>query len=368
MTGSAHRTPTLRLLIAPDSYGDTLTAVEAAAAIAAGWNRVRPGDHLIVAPQSDGGPGFVDVLAGRAGERRVLQVCGPLTEDVRAEWVLDPPSATAYLECAQACGLALLGGPPTPATALAAHSRGVGRLIAAALDAGAARIVVGLGGSASTDGGRGLIEELGGLDTARRRFAGVELIAACDVEHPLLGPWGAARVFGPQKGADPETVAALEARLTQWAGELDAAAGRPVSAESGAGAAGGIGAALLALGGRCESGASIIAQHTELAGDLAVVDLVITGEGKFDDQSLRGKVVGALAAAARSAQVPVVVLAGQVTLDEPAFHSAGILAACAVSDYAGSVRLALADAANQLMGLAAQVAARLGNSGTTRYL
>jgi glycerate kinase len=368
MTGSAHRTPTMRMLIAPDSYGDTLTAVEAAAAIAAGWKRVRPGDQLIVAPQSDGGPGFVDVLGARIGERRALRVCGPLTGDVRAEWVLDPASATAYLECAQACGLALLGGPPTPATAFAAHSRGVGRLIAAALDAGAVRIVVGLGGSASTDGGRGLIEELGGLDTARRRLAGAELIAACDVEHPLLGPGGAARVFGPQKGADPDTVAALEERLTPWAAELDAAAGRPVSAESGAGAAGGIGAALLALGGRCESGASIIAEHTELAGDLAVVDLVVTGEGKFDDQSLRGKVVGALAAAARSARVPVVVLAGQVTLDEAACQSAGILAACAVSDYAGSVRLALADAANQLMGLAAQVAARLGNSGTTRYL
>ena len=186
-----------------------------------------------------------------------------------------------------------------------------------------------LGGSASTDGGRGLIEELGGLDTARRRLAGVELIAACDVEYPLLGPWGAARVFGPQKGADPATVAALEDRLARWAGELDAAAGRPVSAESGAGAAGGIGAALLALGGRCESGASIIAEHTGLAADLAAVDLVITGEGKFDEQSLRGKVVGALAAAARPAQVPVVVLAGQVTAGR-ADHStsAGILAAC----------------------------------------
>src|ERR1700735_431101 len=111
MTGSAHRTPTLRMLIAPDSYGDTLTAVEAAAAIAAGWDRARPGDHPIGAPQCAGGPGFVAVLAGRLGERRVLQVCGPLTEDVRAEWVLDAPSATAYLECAQACGLALLGGP-----------------------------------------------------------------------------------------------------------------------------------------------------------------------------------------------------------------------------------------------------------------
>ena len=368
MSESAQRMPTLRMLIAPDSYGDSLTAVEAAAAIAAGWNRVRPADHLVVAPQSDGGPGFVDVLARRLGERRHLLVRGPLTDDVRAEWLLDPASATAYLECAQACGLALLGGPPTPQTALTAHSRGVGRLIAAAVDAGAARIVVGLGGSSSTDGGRGLIDELGGLDAGRRLLAGVELIAACDVEYPLTGPWGAARVFGPQKGADPVTVVALEQRLAQWGDELDATVGRPVSAESGAGAAGGIGAALLALGGRCESGASIIAEHTDLAGDLAAIDLVVTGEGKFDDQSLRGKVVGALAAAARSSQKPVVVLAGQVTVDEPAFHSAGILAAFAVADYAGSVRLAMADAANQLMGLASQIAARLGNSGATRYL
>jgi glycerate kinase len=368
MSESVQRMPTLRMLIAPDSYGDSLTAVEAAAAIAAGWNRVRPGDHLVVAPQSDGGPGFVDVLARRLGERRHLLVRGPLTDDVQAEWLLDPASATAYLECAQACGLALLGGTPTPQTALTAHSRGVGQLIAAAVGAGAARIVVGLGGSSSTDGGRGLIDELGGLDAGRRLLAGVELIAACDVEYPLTGPWGAARVFGPQKGADPVTVVALEERLAQWGDELDATVGRPVSAESGAGAAGGIGAALLALGGRCESGASIIAEHTDLAGDLAAIDLVVTGEGKFDDQSLRGKVVGALAAAARSSQKPVVVLAGQVTVDEPAFHSAGILAAFAVADYAGSVRLAMADAANQLMGLASQIAARLGNSGATRYL
>ncbi|WP_390888005.1 glycerate kinase family protein [Candidatus Mycobacterium wuenschmannii] len=355
----------MRLLIAPDSFGDTLTAVQAAAAIAAGWNRVRPGDRIIVAPQSDGGPGFVDVLAGRLGERRQTRVRGPLADDVSAEWVLDPASRTAYLEVAQACGLDLLGGPATPQTALAAHSRGVGQLIAAALEAGAARIVVGLGGSACTDGGRGLIDALGGLPAARQLLDGVELIAACDVEHPLLGPWGAARVFGPQKGADAATVAALDEGLERWAAELDAAAGRPISIEKGAGAAGGIGAALLTLGGRCESGASIIAAHTGLAADLAAVDLVITGEGKFDEQSLRGKVVGALA---RSSPVPVVVLAGQVELDEATFQAAGILGAAGVSDHAGSVRLAQADAANQLMGLASDVAARLGNSGATRYL
>jgi glycerate kinase len=358
--------PTLRVLVAPDCYGDSLTAVQAAAAIAAGWNRVRPGDQFTIAPQSDGGPGFVEVLAS-LGEYRRLQVWGPLDDQVEADWVLDPESATAYLECGQACGLARLGGPPTPATALAADSRGVGQLIVAALRAGATRIVVGLGGTASTDGGRGLIDELDGLAAARRRLAGVELIAASDVEYPLLGPWGAARIFGPQKGADSATVAALEQRLTQWAGELDTAAGRTVSAESGAGAAGGIGAALLALGGRSESGAAIIAEHTRLAEHIAAADLVITGEGRFDDQSLHGKVVGALAAAARPRQVPVVVLAGQVSLDDRALRSAGILAAYAIADYAGSARLALVDAANQLMGLASQVAAQLGNSGTTRY-
>lgn len=357
----------LRVLVAPDSYGDSLSAVEAAAAIAAGWNRSRPGDQFTIAPQSDGGPGFVAVLAARLGELRRLRVSGPLDTEVDADWVFDPDSATAYLECAQACGLGLLGGPPTPQTALAAHSRGVGQLILAALQAGAVRIVVGLGGSASSDGGRGLVDELGGLDTGRRRLAEVELIAACDVEYPLLGPWGAARVFGPQKGADAAAVAELEERLRWWAGKLDTAAGRTVSAEAGAGAAGGIGAALLALGGRCTSGAAIVAEHTHLADDIAAADLIVTGEGRFDVQSLHGKVVGALAAAAQSRRIPVLVLAGQVGLDESARRSAGILAAFAIADYAGSVGLALADAANQLMGLAAAVAARLGNSQPTRY-
>jgi glycerate kinase len=357
----------LRVLVAPDCYGDSLTAVEAAAAIVTGWNRARPADQFIIAPQSDGGPGFVDVLASRLGQRRHDEVSGPLDDDVRAEWVLDPESATAYLECAQACGLARLGCPPTPHTALSAHSRGVGQLIDAAVRAGAARIVVGLGGTASTDGGRGMVDELGGLRAGRQRLAGVELIAASDVEYPLLGPWGAAAIFGPQKGADPATVAVLEQRLTEWAGELDAAAGKPVSAQAGAGAAGGIGAALLALGGRCESGASMIAAYTRLADDIAAADLVITGEGRFDDQSLHGKVVGALVAAARPRQVPIVVMAGQVALDRQALRSEGILAAYAIADYAGSVGLALADAANQLMGLASYVAARLGNSGSTRY-
>jgi glycerate 2-kinase len=359
--------PTMLVLVAPDCYGDSLSATEAAAVIATGWGRSRPADRFLIAPQSDGGPGFVEVLANRLGEKRHLRVHGPLDSQVDAAWVFDAGSSTAYLECAQACGLALLDGPPTPETALRAHSRGVGQLIAEALDNGALRIVVGLGGSACTDGGHGMITELGGLATARDRLGGVELIAASDVEYPLLGPWGASRVFGPQKGADTATVAALEVRLEAWAIELDEAAGRDVSAEPGAGAAGGIGAGLLALGGRVESGAAIIAEHTRLADDLEAADLIVTGEGRFDEQSLHGKVVGELAAAAGPLGIPVVVLAGQVSLDKSATRMAGIMSALSIADYAGSVRLAQADAANQLMGLASEVAARLGNPRSARY-
>lgn len=349
------------ILIAPDCFGDSLTAVQAAESIAEGWRRARPQDVLTLAPQSDGGPGFVEVLASRLGEVRTTTVSGPLDADVDARWVLDTrPPVTAYLECAQACGLALLGGPPSVRTSLDAHSRGVGELIAAAHAAGARRIAVGLGGSGCTDGGRGMVEALGGLAAARDLLADVELIVASDVEHPLLGPTGAAAVFGPQKGADPQTVAVLEARLTAWARELNAAAGRDIRDEPGAGAAGGIGAALLALGGRRESGAAIIAEHTALDADIAAADLVITGEGRFDDQSLHGKVVSALAAGAGPRHIPVLVLAGQVTLDRATLQAAGIASAHSVSDHAGSVQRAIEDAANQLAGLACEVAAGWG--------
>ncbi|WP_020103563.1 glycerate kinase [Mycobacterium sp. 360MFTsu5.1] len=353
----------MRVLVAPDCYGDSLTAVEAAAAIAAGWTVARPADTLVLAPQSDGGPGFVDVLAERLGGLRTATVRGPLDRDVTAHWVLHQD--TAYIECAQACGLALLGGPPTVRTALDATSFGVGQLVDAALTAGAQKVVVGLGGSSCTDGGLGLVAALGGLTPACQRLAGVEVIVASDVEHPLLGPMGAAAVFGPQKGADPATVELLEQRLTAWARELESVAGRDVAVEPGAGAAGGLGAALLALGGRRESGATVIATHTGLAADLAAADLVITGEGRFDDQSLHGKVISALVGQAGG--TPVLVLAGQVTLDPSALADAGIEAAYSITDHAGSVELAMSDAANQLTGLATGVAAELGNNGPTRY-
>lgn len=354
-------TPGLRVLIAPDCFGDSLTAVQAAGAIAGGWGRSRPGDTLVILPLSDGGPGFLDVLTSRHPDwqRRRVRVSGPLRSQVDAEWVFDPANSTAYIESAQACGLSLLGGPPTVGTAVDAHSAGVGQILAAAVTGGAHRVVIGLGGSACTDGGRGMIEALGGIEAARRRLAGVELIAATDVENPLLGGFGAARVFGPQKGADADTVALLESRLTEWAAELQGAVGFAVAELAGAGAAGGLGAALLALGGRRASGAALIAEHTGAKAEFARCDLVVTGEGKLDGQSLQGKVVGALAALAAGRRVPVLVLAGQVDLTEPACEAAGITAALALSEYAGSVQRAMAEAEEQLRGLAARTAAEL---------
>ncbi|MFT4126358.1 MAG: glycerate kinase [Gordonia sp. (in: high G+C Gram-positive bacteria)] len=350
----------MRVLIAPDSFGNTLTAVQAAAAIAAGWQHARPGDEVVAAPQSDGGPGFVDVLASRFGQVRTARVGGPLGAAVTATWLFDnrdPGRPVAYLECAQAAGLHQLGGEPTPRTALSADTTGVGQLLDAALAAGAASIVVGLGGSATTDGGRGLVDALGGSTEAVRRCRGVEIIAASDVENPLLGPLGAAAVFGPQKGADPDTVGRLDQRLTEWNRVLTEMAGRDVSGDDGAGAAGGLGAALLALGGRRVAGAAVVAAATGRDADLAAADLLITGEGKFDSQTLRGKVVSALNAGAQAAGIPTIVVAGQVTLDAAEIAAAGIAAAYAIVDHAGSVERAMSDAADQLESMVALVAA-----------
>ncbi|MGC4934920.1 glycerate kinase [Gordonia sp. DT30] len=350
----------MRLLIAPDSFGDTLTAVEAADAIARGWLAARPDDEVVRAPQSDGGPGFVSVLAGSFGTVHSAEVTGPLGAAVTAQWLLDDrvrKRTVAYVEGAQACGLHQLGGRPTPRTATAADTFGVGQLVDAALRAGASSVVVGLGGSATTDGGRGLIDALGGPEHAVARCRGIDVVAASDVENPLLGASGAATVFGPQKGADTETVGILEERMTRWNRVLAQMAGRDVSAEHGAGAAGGLGAALLALGGHRVSGASVVAGATDRDAQIATADLLITGEGRFDSQTLRGKVVSALNATARAASVPTMVVAGQVTLGAREIAEADIAAAYSIVDHAGSIQLAMDDAGNQLTQMVRGIAA-----------
>ncbi|GAA2070313.1 glycerate kinase family protein [Williamsia deligens] len=369
----------MRVLVAPDSFGDTLTAVQAADAVARGWSRARPADEVVCAPLSDGGPGFVDVLSERAGTAVTTTVRGPLGDPTDARWLLDDAdgTATAYIECAAACGLHLVG-TPDPRTALAASTWGVGELVAAALASGARRIVVGLGGSSSTDGGAGMVAALAGhpspaadedpaavsgadpadlVRAARERLAGVEVVVASDVESPLLGASGAAVVFGPQKGADEATVRLLDDRLAAWDRSLSAATGRSWAAEAGAGAAGGLGAGLLALGGRRVSGAEVVADAIGLDGLVAGADLLITGEGRVDEQTLRGKVAAAVARMAVLHDVPTIVVAGQVRLDAAALREAGIVAAHAVVDIATSVEHAMAQAGPLVTELTAGVAA-----------
>jgi glycerate 2-kinase len=366
----------MRVLIAPDCFGGTLTAPEAAEAIAAGWRGGAPDDELPLCPLADGGPGFVDVLhAGLGGTLHHLPVTGPRGVNVDAVWL--EHDGTAYLECAQACGLHLV--PKAERDALTATTFGVGELVADALKADVHTIVVGLGGSATTDGGAGMFRALGAVAMGAddeplppgggplvdaKRLDGrvdlgeVTLVAAADVENPLLGKLGAARVFGPQKGADDLAVRRLERSLTRWADLLDEVAGREIRDQQGAGAAGGLGAALIALGATVESGAGVVRRLTRLDAALDDAQLVITGEGSFDFQSLRGKLVTRVAGAASERGTPCVVLAGVVSVGRRRAASAGVDHAYSVAEHVGSAEASLADPSGTLTSLAKHVSAQ----------
>ncbi len=366
----------MRVLIAPDCFGGTLTAPEAAEAIAAGWRSGAPDDELTLCPLADGGPGFVDVLhSALGGDLRHRTVTGPLGSPVDAVWL--EHDGTAYIECAQACGLALV--PKGERNALAASTVGVGELVAHALEAKVRTVVVGLGGSATTDGGAGMFRALGAVPVGadgepvpvgggslvdavriegRVHLGDVRLVAASDVENPLLGKLGAARVFGPQKGADDLAVRRLERSLTRWADLIEAVADRDVRDEPGAGAAGGLGAALIALGATVESGAGVVRRLTGLDTALARAQLVITGEGSFDFQSLRGKLVTRIAGAAAERGTPCVVLAGQVSVGRRRAAAAGVDYAYSVAEHVGSAEASLADPGGSLTALAKHVSAQ----------
>jgi glycerate kinase len=331
----------VRVLIAPDCFGGTLTAPEAAQAMADGWHAAAPADELVLRPLTDGGPGFVDVLhTVLGGTVHTKEVTGPLGEPVTASWL--EHDGTGYVESAQANGLHLV--PKADRRPLDATTRGVGELIVDARDAGVDTIVVGLGGSATTDGGKGMLEVVAGELP--------KLIAATDVENPLLGPHGAARTFGPQKGATPEDVEELESRLAAWSGLV----GAQFRDKPGAGAAGGLGFGLFLLGATRVSGAGLVRDLTGLDKAMADAQLVLTGEGSFDWQSLRGKLVTSVASGAAERGLPCLVLAGQVSVGRREAAAAGIEASFAVVDHAGSVEAAFADPAGTLAALAQHVA------------
>lgn len=326
----------LRWLVAPQEFKGTLTAAEAAEALCAGLRQVAPEVILDVAPLADGGPGTVDaLLAGAPGERRVLTVQGPLGQPVQAAWALLDSGDTAVIEMAAASGLSLLA--PEERDVRRASTYGTGELMRAALDAGCTRLIVGLGGSATNDAGVGALTALGfrfldaegqplppggaalrrlaRVDASRRhpRLPMVELLVATDVTAPLLGPNGASRLFGPQKGADPATVEELEAALSHFAQGM----GPEFIRVPGAGAAGGFGYGLAVLAGASiVSGYGLVAQALHLERRMAVADAVITGEGRFDRQTALGKGPAALARSGKELGKPVVLFAGSILKEE----------------------------------------------------
>jgi glycerate kinase len=366
----------MRVLVCPDKFAGTLDAPGVAAAIVAGWLSRAPADEVVTLPLSDGGPGFLAVLADALGrEPTELPTFDPLGRPVTGQVLRR--ADTAYLESAQACGLHLLA--PGERDPKRTTSYGLGVLVAATIETGVREIVIGLGGSGTNDGGAGMLAALGAapLDTAGYalpyggaallgcaglggvpRLRGVRLVAATDVDSPLWGPTGASCRFGPQKGAGPDDIALLDAALARFAEVLSNLDTAPpdLAARPGAGAAGGLGAAIFALGGRVESGIELVRRAVGLDQRLEGCDLVITGEGSFDEQSLAGKVVAGVAAAARARAVPCAVLAGRASVTSEA---AGVTEVHSLIDhFGGDLATALARPAEGLHGLAAQLASR----------
>ncbi|MGW7415979.1 glycerate kinase family protein [Streptomyces sp. NPDC054863] len=372
------------MLVAADKFKGSLTAVQVAERVTAGLRRAVPGVAVESLPVADGGDGTVAAAVAAGFERREVRVTGPRGEGLTAAYAFREADGTAVVEMAEASGLQHL--PPGVFEPLTSTTYGSGELLRAALDAGAKTIVFGVGGSATTDGGAGMLAALGarfldadgkpvgpgggglrdlatadlsGLDP---RFAaagggGVDLILASDVDNPLTGPVGAPAVYGPQKGASEEDVATLDAALAHYASVLDPASGRTGLADTpGAGAAGGIGyGALAALGARFRPGIEVMLDVLGFAPALERATLVITGEGSLDEQTLHGKAPAGVAAAARARGVEVVAVCGRLALPAEALGRAGIRRAYALSALEPDPRRSMAEAGPLLERVAEQI-------------
>jgi glycerate kinase len=331
----------MRLLVAPDSFGGALDSVAVADAIARGWSKVRAGDVITRRPMADGGEGTLAAIRAALGDAAVVRttsVPDPLGRQVDADWLLLDGGRSAFIELAAASGLALLTvAERTPENAARASTRGTGELIRAALDAGVQRVTLGLGGSATTDGGSGLLSALGvrfldrsgqplpdgggeltslervdtsGLDP---RLASTALVVASDVTNTLVGSAGAAATYGPQKGADAATVARLDGALRHYGQQIEKATGRLVADLPGSGAAGGTTAGLMGfVRAVLRPGFEVIAELVDLPAALEEAELVITGEGRADEQTLRGKAAMGVATLARPRNTPVILLCGSL--------------------------------------------------------
>jgi glycerate kinase len=361
------------VVVAPDKFKGSLTAPEVGSEVAVALRDVRPGLRVAVIPVADGGDGFL-VAALAAGYRSVpVPASGPTGEPLTSAYARR--GDTAVIELADTAGLwRLPGGRLAPLTA---SSTGTGEVMRAALDAGCRTLMLGVGGSACTDGGAGMLTALGarirgapgpgggglagvtGLDLSGLHPAlpRSTVLMAADVDNPLLGASGAARFYGPQKGATPADVLQLEAGMRRWAELMRSATGRDVATVPGAGAAGGVGfAALAALGAIRRSGIEVVMELTGLADQLTGARLVITGEGSLDEQTLRGKAPTGVAALAGTRGIPVVAVAGRCTLGPERLRAAGFAAAYALSDLEPEPRRCMADAGPLLRRLTAKLA------------
>jgi glycerate 2-kinase len=368
------------VVVAPDKFKGSLSADGVAAALARGLRRGLPGVRVVEHPVADGGEGTVEMVL-RHGFRPIpCQVQGPTGEPVRARYALR--GDVAVLEMAAAAGLAQLpGGVPDDTTSRTASTYGVGELIRDALDRGARRIVLGVGGSATTDGGAGMAVALGArlsgaegpvvpsggvsllsadridLDGLDARLAEATVVVACDVDNPLTGPQGAAAVYGPQKGAAEATVGLLDGALTHWADLVAAATGEDLRALPGAGAAGGLGfGAAALLGAEVRSGIEYLLDLSGFAGAVAGAALVIVGEGSLDEQSLRGKGPIGVAAVAARAGARVVAVAGRATVPEERLRALGVEAVYTLADLEPDLRRSMRSAAELLETIAERVA------------
>jgi glycerate kinase len=362
----------MRVVIASDSFKGSLSATEAVRSIAGGVKKIFPEAEIKELPLSDGGEGLVDSLVKSTGGHIFQQkVHGPLFTEVDAFWGMLGDGKTAVMEMAAASGLLLV--PEEERNPLCTTTYGTGELIKAALDKGCTKIIIGIGGSATNDGGMGMAQALGarfldaggnellhgggcldrlvtidttGMDAA---IAKLDLLVACDVNNPLTGPSGASCVYGPQKGATPEIVQQLDENLAHFARVIARDLGVDVEHVPGSGAAGGLGAGLLAfLNGRLRSGIEVVIETVGLEQELQRCDLVITGEGKLDHQTIFGKVPMGVAKCARKYDIPVIVLAGSVEENLEYLHKEGITAYFSIANKPLTLEESMKNAASLL--------------------
>ncbi|WP_127957446.1 glycerate kinase [Serratia microhaemolytica] len=371
----------MKIVIAPDSFKESLSAFDVACAIEQGFREIYPQAQYIKLPMADGGEGTVEAMVAATGGKRVeLPVTGPLGETVNAFYGWLSESRTAVIEMAAASGLHLV--PPELRDPFLTSSVGTGELILAALEQGAQQIILGIGGSATNDGGAGMMQALGArlldrhgeplppggaaladlttidLSNLDQRLAEITLRVACDVDNPLCGPKGASAVFGPQKGASPEQVVVLDNALLRWGRQIEQISGYSVLELPGAGAAGGLGAALAGLlNAQLEPGIAIVTDALQLATVVQGADLVITGEGRIDSQTVRGKTPIGVAKIAKQFAVPTIALAGGVARDHALVHQHGLDAVFAIVNRIVTLPEALADAEENLRVTARNIAA-----------